>query len=355
MDYSSLKKKCLKHYSEKLPFVVYSLPESDAIEGYFQNDNQLHTTNNLSKTGFAFASFEWNESVFYIPENESIVARATIEKQKVETNYVEYSEDKLEKEKYISLLNQTLDVIKNRKAVKIVLSRYKDIKIPNFNIEVLIEQLFSLYPTAFRYIWYHPEIGLWCGATPEILVKTDGSSFSTMALAGTQEYNPEARASWSPKEIDEQQLVTDYITNNLQKVTSVLKVSKATTQRAGSLVHLCTHIIGMLKHGKTTLTTIADALHPTPAICGSPQKIAKQFILKNEGYDREFYTGFLGPISERDASSLLMVNLRCMKIENGTARVYAGGGITIASNPMEEWKETQNKMQTMLQVLRPML
>jgi len=134
-----------------------------------------------------------------------------------------------------------------------------------------------------------------------------------------------------------------------------LKVSNPYTYRAGSLLHLRTDITGILKRGKATLTNIAAALHPTPAVCGSPQKFAKEFILQNEGYNREFYTGFLGPVNENGASASLMVNLRCMKIENNTARIFVGGGITIGSQPAGEWQETQNKMQTMLQVLAPML
>ncbi|MAB58387.1 MAG: hypothetical protein CL524_12710 [Aequorivita sp.] len=121
------------------------------------------------------------------------------------------------------------------------------------------------------------------------------------------------------------------------------------------MLHLRTDITGILKRGKATLTKIAAALHPTPAVCGRPQKFAKEFILQNEGYNREFYTGFLGPVNENGASASLMVNLRCMKIENNTARIFVGGGITIGSQPADEWQETQNKMQTMLQVLAPML
>ena len=77
--------------------------------------------------------------------------------------------------------------------------------------------------------------------------------------------------------------------------------------------------------------------------------------MENEGYDREYYTGFLGPIMENGASASLLVNLRCMKIVGNTARLFVGGGITLDSQPNEEWLETQNKMQTMLQVLKPML
>ena len=129
-----------------------------------------------------------------------------------------------------------------------------------------------------------------------------------MALAGTQSFTGNTPVAWGPKELDEQQLVTDAITNSLQRVTSVLKVSNPYTHRAGSLLHLRTDIAGILKNGKATLTTIAAALHPTPAVCGTPQKFAKEFIYENEGYDREFYTGFLGPIQENGATASLTID-----------------------------------------------
>ena len=207
----------------------------------------------------------------------------------------------------------------------------------------------NLYPTAFRYIWYHPKTGLWCGASPEVLVKTDGQSFSTMALAGTQRFEKTNKPKWTNKEIHEHQSVIDVISDRLQKVTSVLKISKTYNRKAASVVHLCADITGILKRGKANLPNITSFLHPTPAVCGSPQSIA------NEGYDREYYTGFLGPVCEKKACSNLFVNLRCMKIDDKRVTLYSGGGITLASKPMDEWLETQNKLVTMLQVLQPML
>lgn len=260
-----------------------------------------------------------------------------------------------DKKKYLKLTEKAVDTIKNSKAAKIVISREKTIALKEFTIEKLTAALFGAYPSAFTYIWFHPKSGLWCGATPETLLQVEGNSFKTMALAGTQTFSTEKRVFWGKKEIDEQQLVTDAITNSLQRVTSVLKVSNPYTYRAGALLHLRTDISGVLKKGRTTLTKIASVLHPTPAVCGSPQQFAKKFILENEDYDRTFYTGFLGPISENGDTATLLVNLRCMKIEKKIASVFVGGGITIDSQPLEEWNETQNKLQTMLQVLRPML
>lgn len=355
MDYNLLIEKMAKQYSEKLPFVVFSLPESNSLNTFFQKDVQLCTAENLTENGFIFAPFNYKDTSYFIPENDSESLQCDFINHKIELVPVSISKDKEEKDSYIKLINKSIDAIKKRNAIKIVVSRQKDFMLKDFSIEKLSERIFSSYPAAFRYIWYHPNTGLWCGATPETLVQIENNSFKTMALAGTQAFTNKTPIFWGSKELDEQQLVTDAIIDSLQRVTSVLKVSNPHTHQAGSLLHLRTDITGVLKNGKATLSKIAIALHPTPAVCGSPQKFAKEFILENEGYNREFYTGFLGPILENGQSASLMVNLRCMKIEENIAHVFVGGGITLGSQPQEEWQETQNKMQTMLQVLQPML
>lgn len=355
MDYNLLISKISQQYDNKLPFVIFSPPESENLKVLLQKDDELHTMEKFNENGFILAPFEYKDSAFYIPEKDSENCECEFLKKEIDLVFVETSKDIKEKNKYLKLLTNTIYAIKKRKAVKIVISRHKDFPLKDFSIEKLTKRLFHSNPIAFRYIWYHPKTGMWCGASPETLVQVENESFKTMSLAGTQLFTNRHPIIWGPKELDEQQLVTDAITTSLQKVTSVLKVSNPHTYRAGSLMHLRTDIRGVLKNGKATLSTIAAALHPTPAICGSPRKFAKDFILENEGYPREFYTGFMGSILENGNAALLMVNLRCMKIEDNVARLFVGGGITLASEPHEEWNETQNKMQTMLQVLQPML
>lgn len=355
MDFNLLIKKISQQYIDEMPFVIFSMPESESATVHLQRNNQLHTVGKLTDNGFVFAPFEYIETVFFIPENDSETLQCQLIREDIDLTPVAILKDVKARNKYIKLFDKTIDAIKKKRAQKIVISRYKDFEMENFSTETLIKQLFSAYPTAFKYVWYHPKTGIWCGATPETLVQVEKDSFKTMAMAGTQPFTNKQAVIWGPKELDEQQLVTDAITTSLQKVTSVLKVSNPHTHRAGSLLHLRTDITGILKNGKATLNTIAAAVHPTPAVCGSPRKYAKDFIIENEGYDREFYTGFLGPIMDNGASATLLVNLRCMKIMGNTARLFVGGGITLGSQPNEEWQETQNKMQTMLQVLKPML
>lgn len=355
MDFELLIDKIEDHFQERLPFVMFSLAGKNTATALLQNNDSLYEVEDFSDNGFVIAPFDYKLKSFFIPEGNSQKLEAKLPGEEIQLSKVEVRPHQIERDRYINLIENTIAVIKKNKASKIVMSRRKDFKLSEFGLGRLIMRLFSAYPTAFRYVWYHPKTGLWCGATPEVLVEIEDRLFKTMALAGTQTFQSSKKIIWGDKERDEQQQVTDSITNNLQRVTSVLKVSNPRTHIAGSLAHLRTDITGTIKNSKATLSNIAKVLHPTPAVCGSPQKYAREFILSNEEYDREFYTGFLGPINDNGSTATLMVNLRCMKIDGDMANIYVGGGITSGSIPMAEWEETQNKMQTMLQVLQPML
>jgi isochorismate synthase len=253
------------------------------------------------------------------------------------------------KDSYINLVGSCIDFIKRGKAKKVVLSRREDLELTNFSIAKIFEKLIYNYRNAFVYVWYHPKVGLWFGATPEQLVRIKLKAFSTVSLAGTQVYKDSLDVMWNKKELEEQQIVTNYIESNLNSLVDDLSISKPTTIKAGNLLHLKTVIKGLL-NDKFDLKNLLDNLHPTPAVCGMPMNNAKEFILKNEDYKRQFYTGFLGELNI-DNSSDLFVNLRCMKIENSIASLFIGGGITIDSIPENEWLETVEKSKVMKKVL----
>ena len=355
MTYSSLIEKVKSHFAENLPFVIYSLPDNDAITVFFQKDATLSKTEDYSIESFVFAPFDYQGEACCIVKEKSECYEIPYEEKSITLSEIDSKENKKKKKKYFQLIEKTKLTIESGKNSKIVISRKESISLNNFDLSLVIDRLLNLYKSAFRYIWFHPETGMWCGATPELLMKTDGTSFQTMALAGTQKYNEEKSPQWTEKEREEQGIVADSISSSLESITSILKVSKTYNHKAASLVHLRTDFTGIFNKGKTTLTNITSVLHPTPAVCGTPKDKAAHFILSNEKYNREYYTGFLGPICGEGNCSKLFVNLRCMKIDSKEATLYVGGGITNESNEYEEWQETQNKMQTMLQVLQPML
>ena len=355
MEFTDILKKVAQHHKVGLPFVLYSLPNSTDVNIVMQKNNVLYDTELYADECFVFAPFDYHEKAVCIPLGKSEHFETEFSLNTIDKNEIIINENLQTKENYCEQVKGAISVIKSGNASKIVLSRKKEIDLKQFDISILIKRVLNLYPTAFRYAWYHPLTGLWCGASPEVLLQTEGVSFTTMALAGTQRIKKDKNPHWNFKELNEQKIVVDAINNSLKKVTSVVRISETYNYKAASLVHLRTDITGILKKGKATLSTITSVLHPTPAVCGTPQNYAKNYILDNEDYNREFYTGFLGPICEKKSSSKLFVNLRCMKIDANVANLFVGGGIIIDSEPESEWEETQHKLQTMLQVIYPML
>lgn len=232
---------------------------------------------------------------------------------------------------------------------KVVLSRPLQMSLPPyFDPFPVYHMLCRQYPQAFVYVFFHPQTGLWMGATPETLIRLEGDTLHTMSLAGTQpSQNP---VPWGEKEIREQQLVTDYILQTLRNHDfQHIRAGETRTHVAGPVQHLKTEISARVPDRQGLFSFLLD-LHPTPAVCGLPKEAAMRLIRDTEPYARSYYSGFLGPCT-REHSLELYVNLRCMQIFRQSAALYVGGGITAESRAHLEWEETLAKSQTMAQAL----
>jgi isochorismate synthase len=351
---SFLFSKIKQQQENRLPFVCYCKPNSDKVIAFFQKNDDLISLDDAD-VGFAFVSFN-NEKRYIIPERLSDIYFETVGTSDYIFLNTSISESDLEaKIAFENLVESGIEAIRKGDLEKVVLSRKESVHLDKFEIELVFNKLICNYPTAFKYCFYHPKIGFWIGATPEQFLKVDENLVKTVALAGTQLFDKNEDAIWKNKEIEEQQIVTEYITRNLKLYSNNITFSKPYTHQAGSLVHIKTDIQAEV-NDKNAVSEIIEVLHPTPAVCGFPKEIAKQFILQNEGYQREFYAGFLGEWNKdfatfKQKQSDLFVNLRCMKIEESVANLYIGCGITKDSNPQKEFVETVNKSLTIKSVL----
>ncbi len=367
--FQELLDKALQNLEKGVPFVLYSKPNSDQLQAIYQADDRLNYVANFKETGFVFAPFNTISKAILLQSEE--VSTANIEYGAFELNDVveNSSGETSEKSRYKAMISKALNEIGQGALEKVVLSR--KIEVPKTDAPLQIfQRILTNYRTAFRYIWYHPKVGIWVGATPEILLKTSGHQFTTMSLAGTQSRQEFEKAQWTAKELHEQQVVTDYILKALQNVVLSVSREDVETIKAGNLWHLRTKLSGTFS--PNTYGQVVKAVHPTPAVCGIPLKAAEHFILENESYDRTFYTGFLGELNFKNEvsrnknrrnqensayrsiikTSELFVNLRCMQVFDDKVRIYVGGGITKDSDPEREWKETVAKSNTMRSVLR---
>lgn len=345
--------KISNHYSKELPFVCYRKPNEETTKGVFVNNSNLTYSDDYNEKGFIFAPFEHIDKAIIFPNKDSEIIEESLVFSTDENSAVLSHENISQKEEHIALVNLGIDAILKNHFKKVVLSRKEQVEVSEFYLESVFKNLLISYQNAFVYVWFHPEVGLWFGATPERLVTLEGNEFTTMALASTQVFKGNINPEWGQKEKEEHQYVVDYIVSQILDQSNGIiledfQVSDAYSVKAGNLLHLKADIKG--KIGEFNLKNLLKTLHPTPAVCGLPKEKAKKFILDNEGYDRSFYTGFLGEINSSSKTELF-VNLRCAELTNNVVNIYVGGGITSQSNSEKEWQETVAKTQTIRKVL----
>jgi isochorismate synthase len=329
-----------------------------------------------SKPGFVFAPFQPDQKkiflkadlVYKFKAGELVEAPDSYQNKSIKSEGNDLSEKKIKyytskqqhqkSSDYKQLVQQGIQQIEAGVLEKIVPSRFKEVPLPeSFDLIQAFDTLCTKHPNAMVSLFSSPTTGTWLGATPELLVSIDSNSkFKTHALAGTLPYSPEMdlkSVAWTQKEIEEQALVCRYIINCFKKIRLREYLEQGPkTVVAGNVMHLKTdYEVDMKDVNFPQLGSVMlKLLHPTSAVCGMPLEASIQFLKEQEGYQREFYSGYLGPVNYQNESSIF-VNLRCMQLLEGKAQLYAGAGVTVDSVPEKEWEETEMKMKSMLGVL----
>jgi len=326
------------------PFVLFRFPQEKQIHCYYQIDNETYLTENFQEEGFVFAPFLSQEENVMIPSTH----RKSFKPIEVSSSAQLYSLPKEGKADFTAKVAAAVEEINTAKIEKVVLSYAFDLPYQGEG-STLFHRLVYTYNNAFVYYWSHPQTGQWLGASPERLITLRGGSFSTVALAGTLPSGGR-ETDWTEKEKHEQQVVVDAIVGGLNQsgVAQNIHIGERKTIKAGQLFHLQTPITAEIKAGN--LLSLVQYLHPTPAVGGLPKSTAVDYILLHEGYDRAYYTGYLGPFSKGDTARFF-VNLRCAQITPQHLRIYTGAGITQGSDPDKEWEEICRKANTFLSVV----
>lgn len=347
--------------------VLFKLPYEETImrntlhdePEEFQSLSQTH-----GRSGYIIAPFAVSESspLLIIPAKWEKVQLASLPKGQKANLYRKQCE--ADRERYGVDFRKFHAKLADKTFKKIVLARrstiYSDAPIEP---EALFAEACSLYPGMFVSLFSSERSGTWLIATPEKFISGKGNKYSTMALAGTiKATDPTASARegkadnntqatlWSEKNKAEQHYVEEYITDCIKQHTEDIAVNGPYTSQAGSLLHLRSDI-SFGTSGGSSIYDIAEALHPTPAVCGIPKAETMDFITDNESGNRQYYSGFSGILNQQGATDLF-VSLRCMKISQCRYDLFAGGGLLEESREQAEWEETEAKMETMMSVLR---
>jgi salicylate biosynthesis isochorismate synthase len=160
------------------------------------------------------------------------------------------------------------------------------------------------------------------------------------ALAGTAAIGCDLRAS--AKDRAEHAFVVDAIAETLRATCDDVEIpAEPGLLATGRFAHLQTELTARARPGLELLELVA-ALHPTPAVAGTPRGAALELIRKHEPFDRGWYAGPIGWVGAEGGE--FHVALRCGLLRPGELRVFAGAGLVAASDPVSEARETRLKL-----------
>jgi menaquinone-specific isochorismate synthase len=223
-----------------------------------------------------------------------------------------------------------------------------------FVLATVLDRLRTTYPGCHVF-----SVDGFVGASPELLVSRAGDIVHSHPMAGTAprggDPTSDARLAASllasAKERQEHQITIDMVHDTLLPWCSYLDYeAEPSIVPVANVQHLATIVEGRLSSPAPSVLELVLALHPTPAVCGSPRDEARNFIRDNEGFDRGRYAGTVGWVDGR-GNGTWAVSVRCADIDGNVARVCAGNGIVADSDPDTELAETRAKLQAMLSAL----
>lgn len=254
-----------------------------------------------------------------------------------------YDFKEFSRKEYEDYVKATVECLKGDLKRKIVTSRRLILK-PLTDAGSVFDALCEAFPDTFVFFISTEVFGTWISATPELLLRKRGSCLETMALAGTRLARGDSYP-WDEKNIREQEIVTDYISEIFKANGIVPSVGKIKTRRAGIVEHLMTPVTGSMQSEGNQLLYLLHRLSPTPALSGFPREEALSLIQSFEG-DRALYGGYAGPVDSNGDFSFYVI-IRCATLSASSSVLFAGGGVTALSQPEAEWEETENKFSTL--------
>ncbi|MBW3614007.1 MAG: isochorismate synthase [Actinobacteria bacterium] len=218
----------------------------------------------------------------------------------------------------------------------------------------VVDRLRTLYPSCTVF-----SVDGFVGASPELLVERRGADVRCHPLAGTYPRSGDPSVDRqlagqllaSAKERREHRYAVEQISEALRPACVELAVPESpSVLPLRNVVHLGTDIRGRLAEPAPTALELAALLHPTPAVGGTPTKLALDWLAEHEGLDRGRYAGPVGWVDGRGDGSYAL-GIRSAEVSGARARLFAGVGIVEGSDPRRELIETQLKLQALLAAL----
>lgn len=249
--------------------------------------------------------------------------------------------------KWTAMVEAALGRISSGALSKVVLARRLRVQAEGrFEERRVLKALEARFPSCRNFLLRTEEGAAFVGASPELLCRVRGRVLETEALAGT---GVGEDLLSSQKDRREHAWVVEAIVESLRPLATSVEIEPGpAVRRLANVSHLWTPIRAELREGVEPIAA-ARALHPTPAVGGTPRAAALAFQRAQEGFERGWYAGAIGA---RGPDGLeLCVGIRSALITGSEAVVFAGAGIVAGSTAKAEWIETERKARALLGAL----
>jgi len=310
-----------------LPKILVEQDEKGALVSFFVKDEQSA-----------------NDTLAHLKTFENITELSALPKQ-----IPLHTEPRANERTWCDWVNQALVEIKSGELTKIVLANETTFHLKQaINAYDFLAESEKQNQGCYHFLWAENPHSIFVGSTPERLFAREYNLLLTEALAGTasvseSEEETQSQANWllnDEKNLKENWLVVEDISQNLRNQVESFDVSNVELKPLRKVQHLIRKIRANLTAHYADVN-ILKAIHPTAAVSGLPQQQAKMSLSEIETFDRGWYAGTLGVMS--DVCSEFCVAIRSAFIEGHRIRVFAGAGIVAGSQPLEEWKEIERK------------
>jgi anthranilate synthase component 1 len=218
----------------------------------------------------------------------------------------------------------------------------------------------TVNPSPYMYFLKHGESAI-VGASPEMLVRVEGSRVEARPIAGTRPRGAPGEADErvgrellaDAKECAEHLMLVDLGRNDLGRVCrfgSVAVPELMALERYSHVMHIVSSVVGELAPGKDALDAL-QASFPAGTLSGAPKIRAMEVIDELEPAQRGLYGGALGYLDFRGNLDFC-ITIRTLLLEGSRATLQAGAGIVADSDPACERLETEAKAGALLEALR---
>ena len=262
------------------------------------------------------------------------------------------------KKEFVTAVNLVKNYIAEGDVMQVVLAQ--DFKMPfhgdSFHLYTALREL---NPSPYMYYLNLNECKV-VGASPEILIRLEGSQVTLRPIAGTRKRGAneeedkinEKDLLSDPKELAEHLMLIDLGRNDVGKVSkigSVKVTEKMIIEKYSHVMHIVSNVVGQISEGLQAMDVLKATL-PAGTLSGAPKIRAMEIINEIEPSSRGIYGGAIGYISwNGDIDTAIAI--RTAVIKDQLMHVGAGAGIVADSDPEKEWFECIQKSQVFIDAM----